>query len=1043
MDPDPVPPLPDSTSLPIADPSASSACHSIPKSWIFLFFTILRSQFERILSFHEVGELVPDVEVEAFLLLPDVVNVPKASDLSKSMTLTLSTILEHHCNPHFICELAHAHKAQHKLHRLSRAPQSSIACPTAVDIPPPPRRTLPLKRIRHFVEHNCPSKALNVVQNEVEGNSLLSYSPEVVTKLCSLFPAASLAGQLPHSDNEDDSFRVDPDQLDLFIRDLPRQSAPGMSGWTYDLIKQLCKFEALGTRQFAKGAAPFLTAMFHGHVGSNQLWVRSRVLPLEKKDGGIRPIAIGEAWVRLLSGYVARKESLKISEKALVPMQFGVATPGGSEVVIHACQLFSQLAQNPSSRRSSLAIQQIDFSNAFNCISRRAILTELEKHAPHLIPYFRWSYGTSSPLFLSSGESVGTCERGVRQGDPLGPLFFCLALHPVLAQVAQDFPDTQVVAYMDDVSLLGPSRGMLDVFQRLSELALSRCDLRVNRSKSVLFQPRSRTSSHPTPPDPDPDPDVPPRSFEGILVLGTPVGTPAFERLHDASIVSKFTAALEIVGTLESPLALPILRSCINTRATYLTRTSPPVSSHDSLRHFDDSMDQALLQVLGSSLPRLPSSARALRSLPLREGGLGLRRMDPIRERVWLVSFLAAMQSLQRLQSPLPALFHRAQLVRARPFQTFLAWAPSFFPNSFEGVPVAGEDDEDELVALMPAAWCREVSETPSQKEVCLQMDVTNKDALLTSLESDLLGRAWVLANTDRYVGHALYPNLLQPALNLPAAEHAALLNARLLMPASHASGDLEQCGHCQQVQHDGDEEHHGEVDLRWHPLVCRQMQGQRTKRHDAVVHIVKDFLSRLFGSNQVSREVSFRSLHDGPPSEFDPLRFDLRLTLPQGYLLLDVTVVCPSCTKHVQNATDPERRPVLWDSVRQAKVTKYRRALHALHLDPLSLVPLVFEANGKIEPQTAAFLQDLIKRPTADRRAATSFGFALQRIQSCLAWWAGHMLVLHHRRRITLARPQAQRRYRHNGDPLDEALVEDDASLEGDYPDDAFDEGG
>jgi hypothetical protein len=732
------------------------------------------------------------------------------------------------------------------------------------------------------------------------------------------------------------------------------------------------------------------------------------------------------------SGFVARQEAPKLACSVFAPIQFGVGVPGGAETIIHTCQLFSQLALQPSATED-LAIQQIDFRNAFNEISRRSILTQLETHSRSLLPFFRWAYGDSTPLFLTSGELVGASERGVRQGDPLGPLFFSLALHPILVQVAAEFPAYQLVAYMDDVSILGPAEKMQDVFSRLSQLASVHCHLRVNKAKSILFAPHRSE-----PLEEEQHPDAPVLSTSGIVCLGTPVGTSDFEKLSNAEIVSKLTASLQLVQDLESPIALPLVRCCVNTRATYLTRTSPPLSTALCLETFDAAIDTALLHLIGSPLAQLPFPAHALRNLPLRHGGLGIRRMYPIRDRVWLVSFLAAMNSLLQVDSPLRTAFYNSQCTSARPFNPLFAWAQHYFPNTFESMPLMDQEEwEEPHSAVIPRAWKQEVSETPTQREVCRELDLASKQQLLQDLQHDPAGRAWVLANTDDHVGNALFPNLLQPALNLPAQEHATLVHLRLLMPAVHAPGDVVQCGHCERAQ-DLEGEHQGAMDLRFHALVCRKMQGLRTKRHDAVVHIVHSYLSRLFGANQVATEVTFASLDDGTHPQFKDQRFDLRLSTPHGYLLLDVTIVCPSCPKHINNAADMERRENLWETVRQAKITRYRPALRALQLDPNSLVPLVFEANGKIEPKTAAFFQGLLKMPSADRRAATAYGFALQRIQSCISLWAGRMHGCHHARRLTLPRPQ---RFSNAGHLLPDDPDDDDRSLEQEDLRDTFEE--
>ena len=67
----------------------------------------------------------------------------------------------------------------------------------------------------------------------------------------------------------------------------------------------------------------------------------------------------------------------------------------------------------------------VDITNAYNGGERQAVLEGVARFAPHLLPWVSLSLGVPSPLFCGQHEIQSRC--GVHQGNPLGPLLFCLA----------------------------------------------------------------------------------------------------------------------------------------------------------------------------------------------------------------------------------------------------------------------------------------------------------------------------------------------------------------------------------------------------------------------------------------------------------------------------------------------------------------------------------------------------------------------------------------------------------------------------------------
>eukprot|EP00731_Ephydatia_muelleri_P032588 Em0024g132a len=134
----------------------------------------------------------------------------------------------------------------------------------------------------------------------------------------------------------------------------------------------------------------------------------------------ICPIAVGEALRRLTGKCLCAVLKSKTSE-FFAPFQFGVACPAGAEKVIHGLRHCIE----EHWEEEDFVVLKIDMCNAFNLVSRQALLDECAFHFPDLLPWASWCYG-QQPLLQHPLGTV-TSEVGVQQGDPLGPMFFSLA----------------------------------------------------------------------------------------------------------------------------------------------------------------------------------------------------------------------------------------------------------------------------------------------------------------------------------------------------------------------------------------------------------------------------------------------------------------------------------------------------------------------------------------------------------------------------------------------------------------------------------------
>ncbi|KAD4981752.1 hypothetical protein E3N88_18423 [Mikania micrantha] len=135
------------------------------------------------------------------------------------------------------------------------------------------------------------------------------------------------------------------------------------------------------------------------------------LMPLLKPDNGIRPIAMGMIWRRLVFKQTMRGVGKEMA-KYLGDFQFGVGVPSGAEAVLHSTNIFL----NEFHMDGSLAMLTVDFSNAFNLVFRTSPLHEVRTRCPS-ISYgwiscmgnqldYMWAMTTFGPLLGFNRETI-------------------------------------------------------------------------------------------------------------------------------------------------------------------------------------------------------------------------------------------------------------------------------------------------------------------------------------------------------------------------------------------------------------------------------------------------------------------------------------------------------------------------------------------------------------------------------------------------------------------------------------------------------------
>ena len=127
-----------------------------------------------------------------------------------------------------------------------------------------------------------------------------------------------------------------------------------------------------------------------------------------------------------------------------------MSTKCGTELIAHHISL--TLESNPN-----WIVLKSDVKNAFNSVSRDQIMEQFSLTFPDLHNHVIQMYGKPSSLVFMWGSStvIIPSEEGVHQGDLLGPVLFATAIHPVLTKIQKSHSQVSVLAYLNEVFLLG------------------------------------------------------------------------------------------------------------------------------------------------------------------------------------------------------------------------------------------------------------------------------------------------------------------------------------------------------------------------------------------------------------------------------------------------------------------------------------------------------------------------------------------------------------------------------------------------------------
>jgi len=569
------------------------------------------------------------------------------------------------------------------------------------------------------------------------------------------------------------------------------------------------------------------------------------------------------------------------------------------------------------------------------------------QHLPQLAAYFRWAYGGAGPLF-SGNTHVADATSGVRQGDPLGPLLFSMALHPALRNVSERFANVCVIAYLDDVFLLGPGAEVQLALETL-ETESRKAGLAVRREKCQRIE----------------------RDCSGFLALGTPVGRKEDAERMLSELLEEKAAVLDDLPAFEVRHAFAMLRASVTARPMYWARTVPVAVGEDAFQAFDHAVSECVIRMSGGTDRGLSELAQVICHLPSRSGGLGLRRFSLIREQCWAASMSCAVQTAQQL----------ACLATSEALAGALTLVRRTVPGSVE-LPNS-QPSVDAPVAPVRQKHLLERADKHLWQQTLDALTCPERRAWFLS-NSCTESVAWLLEAGAKHHDRAFHNGLVQVALRFKLGEPflpPPQDGQRLECTCGHASTDVLTFGvHC---------------------IGCPRFGQLRSARHNAV-------RDRVFAALRALKDGAIVEQESAVAAD-TARRSDVRYRCGGETKHIDVAV-CSPATPVALSKGSADNVGIAAALAEEQKKREYIVPLQVAGLQPAALLAAAFETSGRGGEGVNGLLAWINEKARAAGMDAAEHTRRLQRQCAREIWlWNAKILTLVARRSDCLRRAPAE----------------------------------
>jgi hypothetical protein len=617
----------------------------------------------------------------------------------------------------------------------------------------------------------------------------------------------------------------------------------------------------------------------------------------------------------------------------------------------------SDLPPSPRPTRP-MACLSVDIKNAFNSVDRAAILRAVYAN-PDLAQCWRtvaFAYGQPSLLLMQCDDCVSDSEAflesqtGVRQGDPLAAMLFCLAMHKVYDTLAQ-LTSQGCYAFVDDGNLVGTIdecwRAWTTIYKLLAPLGLTvnatKCELTCFQLDQVQdVDDTSALNSFRAA-----DVKINDRSLRLLgCVIGADDSCVADELKRNKLFRLDRLAAFRRVPLMSKHTGMLALQHLTGKVITNRLRAMPPATTLHHARTYDAGLLRVAHSIIGIAAADGDQYDEQLQS-SLSMGGFGLTSAVNIAP----AAYLAGAENTLRLAPAFSEVWNGKRPLLAASSMSSAINDSLHRINTAEAMLIsrcestAVSEISPSILPADAASFAAHFRTTPAYS---IQSAITHRiSALIHIAKVTAAGRAKPVRFEElarlsslRVAGSSLWLTTAPTEASLTLTDLKWQWAARLRLGMPVPSTDLD-CGACgQRDAYTGNS---------WHSVSCTALSGSTmVQRHNNVVNIIDRFC-RLMQVN--ARPEPAKLDHDSKK------RPDLEIHLPGETLLCDVTISHPS-SKSWRKLAAKRTVEAVGDRREIEKDNKYAEMAAVIDM---KFHPIVLYTHGGFHKSALRFIHKLV----------------------------------------------------------------------------------